>query len=54
MLEKKKDAESYLSQTWVRSRSDLGQISTKSLTSSNQFWHIRNIIFLFENSCSHE
>ncbi len=30
MLEKKKDAESYLSQIWVRSRSNLDQISTKS------------------------
>ncbi len=27
---------------WVKSESDLGQISTKSLTSSNQSWYARN------------
>ena len=27
---------------WIISESDLDQISTRSLTSSNQFWHIRN------------
>ncbi len=35
-----------LSHIWVKSESDLGQISTKSLTSSNQFWYIRNINFV--------
>ncbi len=31
-----------LSHIWVKSESDLGQISTKSLTSSNQSWYARN------------
>ena len=35
-----------LSYIWVKSESDLDQISTKSLTSSNQFWYIRNINFV--------
>ncbi len=43
-----------LSHIWVKSESDLDQISTKSLTSSNQFWYTHNIISLFENSCLHE
>ncbi len=59
-----------LSQILVRSRSDLSQISTKSLINFNQYavnsltftvnwlefnlWHIHNITLLFENSCSHE
>ncbi len=59
-----------LSYIWVKSESDLDQLSIKSLTSSNQYavnllaftvnwlefdlWHIRNITSLFENSCSHE
>ncbi len=43
-----------LSHIWVKSESDLDQISTKSLTSSNQFWHINNInkdIISFLYSC---
>jgi len=32
-----------LSHIWVKSESDLGQISTRSLTSSNQSWYARNI-----------
>ncbi len=46
-----------LSHIWVKSESDLDQISTRSLTSSNQSyqsWYARNITFFFENSCSHE
>jgi len=31
-----------LSHIWVKSESDLGQISTRSLTSSNQSWYARN------------
>ncbi len=43
-----------LSHIWVKSESDLDQISTKSLTSSNQSWYARNIILLFKNSYLHE
>ncbi len=43
-----------LSHIWVKSESDLNQISTRSLTSSNQSWYACNIISLFENSCLHE
>ncbi len=43
-----------LSHIWVKSESDLDQISTKSLTSFNQSWYVCNIISLFENSCLHE
>ncbi len=43
-----------LSHIWVKSESDLDQISTRSLTSSNQSWYARNITLLFENSCLHE
>ncbi len=31
-----------LSHIWVKSESDLDQISTRSLTSSNQFWYACN------------
>ena len=31
-----------LSHIWVKFESDLDQISTRSLTSFNQFWHIHN------------
>ncbi len=31
-----------LSHIWVKSEPDLGQISTRSLTSSNQSWYARN------------
>ncbi len=34
-----------LSHIWVKSESDLNQISTKSLTSFNQSWYIHNINF---------
>ncbi len=50
MLRKKKR----LDYIWVKSESDLDQISTKSLTSLVQSWYARNITFLFENSCLHE
>jgi len=43
-----------LNHIWVKSESDLDQISTKSLTSFNQSWYIHNITLLFENSCLHE
>ncbi len=46
-----------LSHIWVKSESDLDQISTKSLTSSVQSyrsWYTRNITLFFENSCLHE
>ncbi len=33
-----------LSHIWVKPESDLGQISTRSLTSSNQSWYARNIL----------
>jgi len=33
-----------LSHIWVKSESDLGQISTRSLTSSNQSWYARNTL----------
>ncbi len=33
-----------LNHIWVKSESDLDQISTKSLTSSNQSWYARNSI----------
>ncbi len=31
-----------LSHIWIKSESDLDQISTRSLTSSNQSWYARN------------
>ena len=43
-----------LSHIWVKSESDLNQISTRSLTSSNQSWYAHNVILLFKNSCLHE
>ncbi len=43
-----------LSHIWVKSESDLDQISTRLLTSSNQSWYARNITSFFENSCLHE
>ncbi len=46
-----------LNHIWVKLESDLNQISTKSLTSSNQSyqsWYARNITSLFKNSCLHE
>ncbi len=49
-----------LNHIWVKSESNLGQISTRSLTSSNQSWYARNTakqtvtnaekyVFLIEN-----
>ena len=35
-----------LSHIWVKPESDLGQISTRSLTSSNQSWYARNSKYL--------
>jgi len=43
-----------LSHIWVKSESDLDQISTRLLTSSNQSWYACNITFFFENLCLHE
>ena len=46
-----------LSHIWVKPESDLGQISTKSLTNFNQSyqsWYTCNITLFFENSCLHE
>ncbi len=43
-----------LSHIWVKSESDLDQISTKSLTNFNQSWYTHNITLFFENSCLHE
>ena len=34
-----------LSHIWVKSESDLGQISTRSLTSFNQSWYARNKMY---------
>ncbi len=39
-----------LSHIWVKSESDLDQILTKSLTSFNQFWHIRNSFLCLNNA----
>ncbi len=53
MLRKKKSVESYLSQIWVKSESDLDQISTRSLTSSNQSWYTRNTLTLSDRRQQH-
>ncbi len=37
-----------LSHIWVKSESDLDQISTRLLTSSNQSWYARNSNFILE------
>ena len=39
-----------LSHIWVKSESDLDQILTRSLTSSNQSWYARNINLLTQYS----
>ncbi len=39
-----------LSHIWVKSKSDLGQISTKSLTSFNQSWYACNTLILTSSS----
>ena len=48
------ESKKMLSHIWVKSESDLDQILTKLLTSSNQSWYTHNITFFFENSCSHK
>jgi len=42
-----------LSHIWVKSESDLDQISTSSVQSYRS-WYARNITSFFENSCLHE